>query len=92
MVVSRTTGGSPHNMASSFEILQIFRRQHTCTSIRLSRWRSSPIAQRGSGRGFFVYWLAPAALVAVLGHFLFVAEIGVANLFRWSLRLRSAPG
>ncbi len=40
------------------------------------------LAQRGSGRGFFVYWLMPAALVAVLGLFLFVAGIGVANLFR----------
>jgi hypothetical protein len=39
------------------------------------------VAQRGSGRGFFVYWLAPAALVAVLGLFLFFDGIGVANLF-----------
>ena len=82
MAVSRTTGGSSHKLASSFPILQIIRRQHTCTSIRLSRWRSSPIAQRGSGRGFCVYWLAPAVLIAVLGLVLFVAGIGVANLCR----------
>jgi MFS family permease len=42
--------------------------------------------------GFFVYWLAPIALVAVLG--LFVAGIGVANLFPLTvaLALGAAPG
>jgi MFS family permease len=45
-----------------------------------------------SAAGFFVYWLAPVALVAVLG--LFVAGIGVANLFPLTvaLALGAAPG
>jgi fucose permease len=45
-----------------------------------------------AGSGFFVYWLAPVALVAVLG--LFVAGIGVANLFPLTvaLALGAAPG
>ena len=45
-----------------------------------------------SGAGFFVYWLAPVALLAVLG--LFVAGIGVANLFPLTvaLALGAAPG
>src|SRR5215207_6267620 len=42
--------------------------------------------------GFFVYWLAPVALVAVLG--LFVAGLGVANLYPLivALALGAAPG
>jgi MFS family permease len=45
-----------------------------------------------SAAGFFVYWLAPVALMAVLG--LFVAGIGVANLFPLTvaLALGAAPG
>jgi MFS family permease len=45
-----------------------------------------------SATGFFVYWLVPIALVAVLG--LFVAGIGVANLFPLTvaLALGAAPG
>jgi MFS family permease len=45
-----------------------------------------------SAAGFSVYWLAPVALVAVLG--LFVAGIGVANLFPLTvaLALGAAPG
>ena len=45
-----------------------------------------------SAAGFFVYWLAPAALVAVLG--LFVAGLGVANLYPLivALALGAAPG
>jgi fucose permease len=45
-----------------------------------------------SAAGFFVYWLVPIALVAVLG--LFVAGIGVANLFPLTvaLALGAAPG
>src|SRR5215218_5789827 len=42
--------------------------------------------------GFFVYWLSPVALVAVLG--LFLAGIGVANLYPLTvaLALGAAPG
>jgi MFS family permease len=42
--------------------------------------------------GFFVYWLAPVALIAVLG--LFVAGLGVANLYPLvvALALGAAPG
>jgi MFS family permease len=45
-----------------------------------------------STAGFFLYWLAPVALMAVLG--LFVAGIGVANLFPLTvaLALGAAPG
>ena len=45
-----------------------------------------------SGAGFFVYWLAPVARVAVLG--LFIAGIGVANLYPLivALALGAAPG
>jgi fucose permease len=45
-----------------------------------------------SAAGFFVYWLAPVARLAVLG--LFVAGIGVANLFPLTvaLALGAAPG
>jgi MFS family permease len=45
-----------------------------------------------SGGGFFVYWLAPDVLATVLG--LFVAGIGVANLFPLTvaLALGAAPG
>jgi fucose permease len=45
-----------------------------------------------SAAGFSVYWLAPVALVAVLG--LFVAGIGVANLYPLivALALGAAPG
>jgi MFS family permease len=45
-----------------------------------------------SAVGFFVYWLAPVALMTVLG--LFVAGIGVANLFPLTvaLALGAAPG
>jgi fucose permease len=45
-----------------------------------------------SAAGFFFYWLAPVALVAVLG--LFVAGIGVANLYPLivALALGAAPG
>jgi fucose permease len=50
------------------------------------------IALEISGVGFFAYWLAPVALVAVLG--LFVAGIGVANLYPLivALALGAAPG
>jgi fucose permease len=45
-----------------------------------------------STAGFFLYWLAPVALIAVLG--LFVAGIGVANLYPLivALALGAAPG
>jgi fucose permease len=45
-----------------------------------------------SAIGFFVYWLAPAAPVVVLG--LFVAGVGVANLYPLivALALGAAPG
>jgi MFS family permease len=45
-----------------------------------------------AGAGFFVYWLAPATPATVLG--LFVAGIGVANLFPLTvaLALGAAPG
>jgi len=45
-----------------------------------------------SAMGFFVYWLAPAAPVVVLG--LFVAGVGVANLYPLivALALGAAPG
>jgi MFS family permease len=45
-----------------------------------------------SAAGFFVYWLAPVAVLAVLG--LFVAGIGVANLYPLTvaLALGAAPG
>ena len=45
-----------------------------------------------SSGGFFIYWLAPAPLVAVLG--LFVAGVGVANLYPLiiALALGAAPG
>lgn len=45
-----------------------------------------------SAAGFLVYWLAPAALVAVIG--LFIAGFGVANLYPLTvaLALGAAPG
>ena len=55
---------------------------------------ASPVARSlgVAGAGFFVYWLVPVALLAVLG--LFVAGIGVANLYPLTvaLALGAAPG
>jgi MFS family permease len=63
---------------------------------QLARWMRAEqlllLALGVSGGGFFVYWLAPDVLATVLG--LFVAGIGVANLFPLTvaLALGAAPG
>ena len=59
---------------------------------RMPAERLLSLALALSAGGFFVYWLSPAALVAVLG--LFVAGLGVANLYPLTvaLALGAAPG
>jgi len=63
---------------------------------QIARWMPAEqlllLALAVSGGGFFVYWLAPAAPVVVLG--LFVAGVGVANLYPLivALALGAAPG
>jgi MFS family permease len=59
---------------------------------RIATERLLPVALAVSGGGFLVYWLAPVALVAVVG--LFVAGLGVANLYPLTvaLALGAAPG
>ncbi len=59
---------------------------------RISTTRLLPVALAVAAGGFFLYWLAPVALVAVVG--LFVAGIGVANLYPLTvtLALGAAPG
>ena len=63
---------------------------------QVARWMPAEqlllLALAVSGGGFFVYWLAPDVLATVLG--LFVAGIGVANLFPLTvaLALGAAPG
>jgi fucose permease len=63
---------------------------------QIARWMPAEhllvLALAVSAMGFFVYWLAPAAPVVVLG--LFVAGVGVANLYPLivALALGAAPG
>jgi MFS family permease len=66
------------------------------TGRQIARWMPAEqlllLALGVSGGGFFVYWLAPAVPVVVLG--LFVAGLGVANLYPLivALALGAAPG
>lgn len=59
---------------------------------RIATSRLLPLALGISGVGFLLYWLSPSALLTVLG--LFVAGVGVANLFPLAaaLALGAAPG
>ncbi len=59
---------------------------------RVATERLLPVSLAVSAAGFLVYWLAPAASLAVAG--LFVAGFGVANLFpiTSALALGAAPG
>lgn len=59
---------------------------------RIATERLLPVSLAVSAMGFCIYWLAPAAALAVAG--LFVAGFGVANLFPMTsaLALGAAPG
>jgi fucose permease len=59
---------------------------------RIATERLLPVSLGVSAIGFFIYWLAPAAALAVAG--LFIAGFGVANLFpiTSALALGAAPG
>ncbi len=59
---------------------------------RIAAERLLPVSLAVSAIGFFIYWLAPVAALAVAG--LFVAGFGVANLFPMTsaLALGAAPG
>jgi len=59
---------------------------------RIATERLLPVSLAVSAIGFFIYWLAPFAVLAVVG--LFIAGFGVANLFpiTSALALGAAPG
>lgn len=59
---------------------------------RIATERLLPVSLAVSAIGFFIYWLAPVAALAVVG--LFIAGFGVANLFpiTSALALGAAPG